>query len=79
MKQYIFIVILLSLSGKLYSQSEISGYYITNSYDTINAQIKIKKGVFGQITNDFNDEVEIIVNNNEIKKFKPLDINGYSL
>ena len=63
--------------GNLFSQTTASGYYITKNNDTINAQIVIKKGVFGQIKNDFVNEVIVIDDKNETIKFKPSDINGY--
>ncbi|ASZ12490.1 hypothetical protein KTO58_12135 [Chitinophaga pendula] len=59
------------------AQSFAPGYYITPTRDTVTAQIKIKKGAFGQSTNDFIDEVEIIDSIKGAVKYLPEDINGY--
>ncbi len=79
MKPSFLIVILICFISVASSQSSAPGYYITKENDTVVSLIKIKKGVFGQITNDFIDEVVIVDSVNGSKKFKPADINGYGL
>ena len=63
--------------GYLYPQTVISDYYITQDNDTIPVTVQFKKGLFGQITNDFIKEVIVIESNKDSKKFGPEDINGY--
>lgn len=59
------------------AQSSFIGYYITQKNDTVKAQIKVKKGMLGQISNDFNEEVEVIDSVKGVIKFLPEDIKGY--
>lgn len=72
-----FFFFLLFLTDNLYSQSTASGYYINKNSDTITVEIKIKKGVFGQATNNFRNEIEVIDSINGSKVFTPDDIKGY--
>lgn len=59
------------------AQTTKLGYYISKTNDTIPAEFKIRKGVFGQVTNNFNQEIEIIDSVNGGKRCTPDDINGY--
>ena len=77
MKYYLLILVFYCSIGILYSQSTASGYYVTHTSDTIQAEIKIKKGAFGQIQNDFANEVIVTGNANESIKFRPSDIAAY--
>ena len=79
MKPSIFIFILFLLFSEVHSQSTAPGYYITKENDTVAAQIKIKKGVLGQITDDFIEEVVIVDSLKGSQKFTPADIKGYGI
>jgi hypothetical protein len=79
MKSSIFIFISFFLFAEVYAQSSAPGYYVTRENDTVIAQIKIKKGVFGQVTDDFIDEVVILDSLNGPRKFTPADIKGYGV
>jgi hypothetical protein len=79
MKPSIIILLMFFLFPDVYSQSTAPGYYITRENDTIAAQIKIKKGVLGQITDDFIEEVVIVDSLKGSQKFTPADIKGYGI
>ena len=59
MKHLILISILMFSITDARSQKSMPGFYINLENDTIETQIRIRKGVFGQTTNDFIDEVEV--------------------
>ena len=59
------------------AQNTLPGYYITQNNDTVNTQIRLRKGVFGQTTNDFIKELEVIDSLTGPKVFSPDDIKGY--
>lgn len=59
------------------SQTTTPGYYITKQDDTVKTNIRIRKGVFGQTTNDFIKEVEVIDSVKGSSKFTPDDIRSY--
>ena len=77
MRHFILTFIFILSIVVVNSQSATLGYYITHKNDTITTQIKIRKGAFGQITNDFIKEVEIVDSIKGSKKFAPDDIKGY--
>ena len=77
MKNYTILIALFFLTKISYSQTNASGYYINNHKDTISAQFKIHKGVFGQITNNFTDEVFILVDEKK-EKLTPDNIEEYN-
>ncbi len=59
------------------SQQFVSGYYVTASGDSIETEIKIRKGAFGQSMNEFAKEVETVDSGKQTKKFTPEDIRGF--
>lgn len=77
MKQSILIFTFLLLLTEVNAQKTASGYWVSQKDDTITAQIRIKKGAFGQVMNDFLKEVEIIDSVKGNKKFTPNDIKSY--
>lgn len=77
MKPLLLTLILSLFAYHANAQSFAPGYYITQANDTVPAQIKLKKGVFGPSTNDLTDEVEIIDSIKGSRKYLPEDINGY--
>ncbi|MCK8481701.1 hypothetical protein [Psychroserpens algicola] len=77
MKHCALVLVLFFSIGNLYSQSTVSGYYITKTNDTITVDVVIKKGVFGQIKNDLTKEVKVIDDKNESVQFTPSDIKSY--
>jgi hypothetical protein len=76
MKNTVFTILFLSF-GSLFAQTAAPGYYITQTNDTISADFKIQKGIFGQIRNDFTNEAIVIKNEEETLKFRPEDIKEY--
>lgn len=78
MKYLLYSILAFLTAGQLLAQSNPVGYYISHSQDTISAEFKLKKGVFGQLNNDFTEEIEIIISSNEAIKFTPNDILGYA-
>jgi len=79
MKSLLLLVCSLMIVIFCKAQSTAYGYFITLQGDTIQTNINLRKGVFGQISNEFRDEVEIIDSTNGNKKFGPADIRGYGL
>lgn len=79
LKLPVLLFILLFAAGNVYSQSTAPGYYITQKGDTVATQIKLRKGVFGQVTNDFVKEVVVVDSAGNSKEFTPADIKGYGL
>ncbi len=77
MKHYTLILVVFLSIGNLFSQTTVSGYYIDKNTDTINAQIKMENGLFGQLNNAFTKEIIILNNNGDSKIFIPVDIKGY--
>lgn len=76
MKHFI-IVLLLMIVVTSSAQTTASGFYITQNNDTVSAEIKIRKGVFGQANNDFTKKVQVINSKNVALNFTPDDIKGY--
>jgi len=77
MKRIFLTSLFLLLFTTINSQKTASGYYMNQSNDTIAAEIKIGKGVFGQMSTNFTDEVYIKDSLNNFKKFSPSDIKSY--
>ena len=77
MKHYIILYSFLIVFTSSLAQKTVSGYYITKNNDTIETEIKIRKGVFGQITNDFTKSLQVIDSSNKTLEFTPDDIKGY--
>ena len=77
MKHYIILYSFLIVFTSSLAQKTVSGYYITKNNDTIETEIKIRKGVFGQITNDFTKSIEVTDGSNKSLEFTPDDIKGY--
>ncbi|MBC6491824.1 hypothetical protein ACFSQD_11130 [Flavihumibacter stibioxidans] len=59
------------------AQTTTPGYYINKQDNTIKTNIRIRKGVFGQTTNDFLQEVEVMDSVKGSSKFSPDDIKSY--
>lgn len=76
MKNYTLLIALFFATQISYSQTSVSGYYINNNKDTIAAEFKIQKGVFGQITNNFTDEIFVLADEKK-EKLTPNDIEEY--
>ncbi len=77
MKHYILLFVLLTSFIYSYSQTTVPGYYVTKTNDTITAQIKIPKSIFGVDLSKFFFKVEIVDSINGNKKFKPNDIKSF--
>jgi len=78
MRHYILIFILLVSFSYSYSQTNVLGYYVTKTNDTITAQIKLPKSVFGSVDfSKFLFKVEVNDSISGDKKFKPEDIKGF--
>lgn len=77
MKHYIIIFLFTIVFTSSLAQKTASGYYIAKTNDTIKTEIKIHKGVFGQITNDFTKSVQVTDSSNKTLEFTPDDIKEY--
>jgi len=77
MKHYIILYSLLIVFTSSLAQKTVSGYYIAKNNDTIKTEIKIRKGVFGQITNDFTKSIQVTDGSNKTLEFTPNDIKEY--
>jgi hypothetical protein len=78
MRNYVYVILLLTSFGYSYSQTTASGYYVTKTNDTIATQIKIPKSVFGSV--DFSKfllKVEVSDSVKGIKRFKPENIESF--
>lgn len=75
MKYFILTIVSLLTMLSINAQSMNKGYYITQSNDTVLAQIKFPKGFFGQ--NNFTNMIEVVDSVNREKRFTPSDIKGY--
>nr|WP_315134518.1 hypothetical protein [uncultured Flavobacterium sp.] len=75
MKHSILLFLFLTFMGYSYSQTTVSGYYVTKTNDTLSAQLKMPKSIFGSVDfSKFLFKVEVSDSNSETKKFKPEDI-----
>ena len=78
MKKIILIGLLIASIKNSKAQSTITGYYISQSNDTINVQIKIPKTFLGIVQlSKFIDEFEVIDSSNAIQTFTPEDVKSY--
>jgi hypothetical protein len=78
MRHFILSLVLLTICGFSFSQSTVSGYYVTNDNDSIDAQIKMPKSIFGSVDlSKFLFKVEVNDGSNSPKKLKPEDIKGF--
>lgn len=78
MKQRILLIIVLTSFLKSFSQTTAPGDYVTKNNDTISAQIKIPKSLFG--SEDFSKfllKVEVTDSISGTKKLKPEDIKSF--
>ena len=78
MRYHFFSILLLTFFGYSYSQTTVSGYYITKTNDSVTTQIKIPKSIFGTVDfSKFLFKVEVNDGPNETKKLKPEDIKSF--
>lgn len=77
MKRISWVFIFICLAYYANAQSSLQGYYISLGNDTIASQIRVKKGIAGQLTNDFTEKVEVVDSLKGLIKFLPEDIKGY--
>lgn len=81
MKYYIFLISFFTLFNYSYSQTQttIPGYYITNTNDTVIAQIKLPHYIFSDSVRliKFIEKVEIIDSLNRNMVFRVNDIKGF--
>jgi hypothetical protein len=78
MRHYILLFFLLTCFGYSFSQTTVSGFYVTNANDTISAQIKLPKSIFGSVDlSKFLLKVEVVDSISGENKFKPDDIAGF--
>jgi hypothetical protein len=78
MRYFILSFLLVTFFGYSYSQTTVSGYYITKTNDTLTAQIQMPKSIFGSVDfSKFLFKVEAIDSISGDKKFKPVDIKGF--
>lgn len=69
---------LLTFFGYSFSQTSVSGFYVTNANDTVSAQIKLPKSIFGSVDlSKFLLKVEVVDSISGENKFKPDDIAGF--
>ena len=78
MRYHFFSILLLTFFGYSYSQTTVSGYYITKTNDSVTTQIKIPKSIFGTVDfSMFLFKVEVNDGPDETKKLKPEDIKSF--
>ena len=78
MRYHFFSILLLTFFGYSYSQTTVSGYYITKTNDSVTTQIKIPKSIFGTVYfSKFLFKVEVNDGPDETKKLKPEDIKSF--
>lgn len=78
MRHTILLFFLFALLCDSYSQTTAPGYYVTKTNDSVIANIKMPKSIFG--VDDFSKfifKVEVVDSVNGTKKFKPEDIKGF--
>ncbi|RAJ08343.1 hypothetical protein LX64_00991 [Chitinophaga skermanii] len=79
MKQILLAATCSFMSIVLHAQSTSPGYIVTTSNDTLAVQIKMKRNVFGQVTNNYTDEVEVVDSVKGTIKYLPGDIHAYGI
>ena len=81
MKHYTFLFFSLTLFSYVYAQNPttIPGYYVTNTNDTVNAQIKLPHNIFSNkaMLIKFIEKVTIVDSTNESFVFRVKDIKGF--
>lgn len=81
MKQYILLFLLLTQFSYVYAQNPttIPGYYVTNTNDTVNAQIKLPHNLFSNkvMLAKLSEKVTIVDSANESRVFRVKDIKGF--
>ena len=78
MKRIILLGLLIGAFNISIAQSTISGYYVNQSNDTINVQIKIPKTFLGIVQlSKFIDEFEVIDSSNAIQTFTAEDVKSF--
>ena len=78
MKRIILLVLLIGAFNISLAQSTIPGYYVNQSDDTINVQIKIPKTFLGIVQlSKFIDEFEVIDSSKAIQTFTPELVKSY--
>ncbi|WGK64842.1 hypothetical protein [Croceiramulus getboli] len=79
MKHIVLAQLFLLAFLQLQAQNTAPGYYISANNDTITAQIKLKKGLFGQVQNKFTEELQVVAEDGMVTTFHPEDIKAYSV
>ena len=81
MKHFTFLFFLLMLLGNVYAQTPntIPGYYVSNTNDTVNAQIKLPQYIFSNkaMLVKFTEKVAIVDSTNESRVFRANDIKAF--
>ena len=78
MRRIILLGLLIGAFNFSIAQSTIPGYYVNQSDDTINVQIKIPKTFLGIVQlSKFIDEFEVLDSSNAIQTFTPEDVKCY--
>jgi|GEM_PF-896844 len=81
MKHYTFLFFFLTLFSYVYAQNAttVPGYYVTNTNDTVNAQIKLPHNLFSNkvMLVKFSEKVTIVDSANESRVFRVKDIKGF--
>ncbi len=77
MKTYLLSFFFLATFSASQSQTTAPGYYITKNNDTVVAEIKIPRSLFGVDLSKLLLKVETVDSIDGTKKFKPKDINGF--
>ena len=78
MKNYFIFLLLINSFSYTNAQKVASGYYVTNSNDTITTQIKLPNSIWGSLDfSKFLFKVDVIDTNNISNKLKPEDIKSF--
>jgi hypothetical protein len=78
MKRIILLGLLIGAFNISLAQSTTPGYYVNQSNDTINVQIKIPKSFLGVVQlSKFIDEFEVIDSSKAIQTFTPEDVKSF--
>lgn len=78
MRHCTLLLLLVTLSSYSYSQTIVPGYYVTKKNDTLSAQLKMPKSIFGSVDfSKFALKVEVSDSISGTKKFKPEDIHCF--
>lgn len=78
MKKIIIIGLLFGAINTSIAQTTTPGFYLNQSNDTINVQIKIPKSFLGVVQlSKFIDEFEVIDSSKAIQTFKPEDVKSF--